>query len=350
MRLLAPLLAAVLAWASTTSGSERTQAAAAADVRDVLARHLSLTAAQIDAVRSGQPVAVAVPPTVDREIAVAGAVRIAAPASRLVDAIRDIERLERGGGFLATGKFSSPPALADLAAFRLPNQDVRALRSCRPGRCDVKLGEHALLQLRRIDWQASDAPEQANQFVRRMAIDYLDQYRAGGNRALAVYRDTPTPIDIARELTDMVGRSTGLTATLPEVSAYLLSYPAGRPASTDDFFYWSLAEFGLKPVFRLNHVVIHATGQDSGLQYAITTKQLYASHYFHAAVETRALLADPERPGQGHYLVVLNLARTDGMTGMFGGMVRSKARNGARAGLSKALGAMKRVAETGAGN
>ncbi len=143
----------------------------------------------------------------------------------------------------------------------------------------------------------------------------------------------------------MVRRSSALTETIPEVSAYLLQYPQARPASVDDFFYWSLAEFGLKPVVRLNHVVIDPTGRPTGLQYVVTTKQLYASHYFHTALEVRALVDDPERPGQAHYLVVLNLARSDGLTGVFGGVVKSKARTGARNGLQKALAAMQRLAE-----
>lgn len=341
------LLASVLAWASTVLAVTGTQAPVAAEVRDLLAGHLGLNATQIETVRRGQPVVVAVPPRVDREIAVAGAVRIAAPAARLVAVVRDIERLERGRGFLATRKFSSPPVLADVATLRLPDEDVRALRSCRPGRCDVKLGQGAFDELGRIDWNAPNVADQANQLARRMAIAYIDQYRAGGNRALAVYRDAPHPIDIAREFADMVRRSSSLTASLPEVSAYLLQYPQGRPASVEDFFYWSLAEFGLKPVVRLNHVVIHPTGRPSGLQYAITTKQLYASHYFHTALEVRVLLDDPEHPGQAHYLVVLNLARSDGLTGLFGPIVRSKARSGARNGLLTVLAGMKRLAEAG---
>lgn len=347
MRPLVVVLAAA-AGASMLSGPAATRAAAPATVEEVLARQLSLTRAQIDTVRSGQPVVVAVPPRVNREIAVAGAVRIAAPASRVVAAVRDIERLERGGGFLATRRFSSPPTMTDVATLRLPDQDVRALRSCRIGRCDVKLGAGAFDQLGRIDWRAADATEQVNRLAREMAVSYVEDYRRGGNRALAIYRDTSTPIDIADELADMVRRASGLTETLPEVSDYLLKYPEGRPASVEDYFYWSLAEFGLKPVVRINHVVIHATGAEAGLQHAITTKQLYASHYFHAALEVRALFADPERPATGHYLVVLTLARTDGMTGIMGGVVKSKARTGARDGLLKALGAMKRLAEAGA--
>ncbi len=271
--------------------------------------------------------------------------RIDAPASRLVDVVRDIERLERGAGFLATRKLSSPPVLSDMAALQLPAEDIGALRHCRPGHCDVKLGQGAFDELDRIDWRAANAADQVNELARRMALVYVEQYRAGGNRALAVYRDKPRPIDIAREFADMVQRWSAMTAMLPDVSAYLLQYPQSRPTGVDDFFYWSLADFGLKPVVRLNHVVVHPTGRSSGLIYVVSTKQLYASHYFHTALELRMLVDDPEKPGRAHYLVVLNLARSDGLTGLFGRIVKSRARTGARNGLRTVLGTMKRMAE-----
>ena len=263
---------------------------------------------------------------------------------RLVAVVRDIERLEQGGGFLATKKFSSPPVEADMAAFRLPDEDIAALRTCRPGRCDVKLGQRALQAAASIDWDALSAPAQANRLMRRMAVEYIERYRSGGNGSLAVYEDAGSPISISGEFEDMVRRSPGL-ATIPEVAAYLLQYPRARSAGVQDFFYWSLAEFGLKPVLRLNHVVIHPTRPASGLQYAITTKQLYASHYFHTALEVRMLVDDAERPGRAHYLVVLNVARSDGFDGLVGGVVKSQARKGALGGIQAALVAMKRLAE-----
>ncbi len=315
------------------------------DIRRLLAREFRFTDAQIATARSGQPVVVSMASSVDREVAVAGAVRIAAPASRMVAMARDVERLERGKGFLATHEFSTPPSLADVATLRLPEGDIEDLRSCRPGRCAVKLGRSAFDDLARVDWRAPNVADQVNQFARRMAVSYVEQYQAHGSKALAVYVDTSDPIDIAGELDDMVKRSSVLTSTLPHVSRYLLTYPAGRPASVEDFFYWSLAEFGLKPVLRLNHTVIHPTGATSGLQYAITTKQLYASHYFHAALDVRVLLDDPEQPGRAHYLIMLSLARADGLTGIFGGVVKRKVTNGGVAGVRATLAAMKRRAE-----
>ena len=81
------------------------------------------------------------PARVNREVAVAGVVRINAPAGTLARLVQDIENFERGEGFLATRRLSNPPSVEDFATFRLPAEDLTALRSCRPGRCAVKLGQ-----------------------------------------------------------------------------------------------------------------------------------------------------------------------------------------------------------------
>jgi hypothetical protein len=71
---------------------------------------------------------------------------------------------------------------------------------------------------------------------------------------------------------------------------------------------------------------------------AIGGKMLYASHYFHTALELRVLARDTARPdAEGFYLISLNRSRSDGLTGLFGGIVRSKAESEAQKGLATAL-------------
>ena len=338
---------AALALAVSLAAAVPGQETLDAQLRTFLRDRLRLTPAQLTAVERGDAVAVDLPSSVDREIAVAGVVRIDAPAERLVALVGDIERFESGPGFLKTGKISDPPVLADFSALEVPAEDVADLRKCRPGKCEVKLGQGAFDQLKSIDWTTPDAHARVTALARQMALDYVVAYRQGGNAELAVYRDNTRPTFIAAEFADMMGRTAQLPETLPGLADYLLEYPkASRPAGLEEFFYWSLAEFGLKPLVRLNHVVIYPLA-GTRTRYAIATKQLYASHYFHTALEVRALLDDTARPGHAHYLVVLNVARSDGLTGMFGGIVKSKARSGSRDGLQRALAATKRRCEAG---
>src|SRR6187455_2245709 len=54
--------------------------------------------------------------TDNREIAVAGGVRIRAERERLIDRYRDIEALKRSALVLDAGRFGKPPRVADLAS------------------------------------------------------------------------------------------------------------------------------------------------------------------------------------------------------------------------------------------
>jgi hypothetical protein len=318
--------------------------AASDPLAPVLTTHFGFTSHDLKTLRAGQPIAKLLPQRLDREIGVAGAIRIARPPAAFVRAFEDIERFESGGGFLLTRRISSPPVPEDFAELTVPPDDVEALRTCRPGKCDVKLGGGALQEFRKLDWNRTDVQSEVDALARRLALEYVTAYQKGGNKALAIYRDKERPTFIADEFADMVKESGVLLETLPPLSNYLIDYPANPPAGINEFFYWSVAQFGLKPVMRINHVVIAHT-EGARAQYAIATKQLYASHYFHTALEVRALVDDDERPGLGHYLIVLNLARSDGLTGMFGGIVRSKARKGSLEGMMRALVATREAVE-----
>jgi len=338
----AVLATAIVAPHASVEAQPQTSAA------QLLVQRFGFTPDQVASVNTGTAVALVLPSRVDREIAVAGAIFVHATAARLVSVIQDVERLETGGGFIATKRLSEPPRLGDFGGFQLPAADVEALRDCRPGRCDLKLGQGGFDQLVQIDWAASDAAARVNALARQAALAYVLAYRKAGNRGLAVYLDSDRPQFIAGEFAQMIGRVDRWPDVLTPLARYLGGYPmAVRPRLTSDFFYWSLAEFGLKPVFRINHVVVHGTGRTSGLLHVVAVKQLYASHYFHTALEVRAVVSDGRPSGKGVYLVVLNMARSDGLTGLFGGLIKPRARNGSRDGLERALVAIRRTAEAG---
>jgi hypothetical protein len=338
----AALAVALLMFHSAVEAQPETSAA------QLLARRFGFTQDQLASVDAGTPVAVVLPSSADREVAIAGSVFVRATAARLVSVLQDVERLESGGGFIRTKRLSEPPRLSDFAGFQLPSADIAALRTCRPGRCDVKLGQGGFDRLATFDWAAPDPAARINVLARTAALNHVLAYRKGGDRALAVYLDSDTPQAVADEFAQMIGRGDLWPEALTPLAKYLGAYPtAAKPPLTKDFFYWSLAEFGLKPVFRINHVVVQGTGRTSGLMDIVAVQQLYASHYFHTAFEVRAVVSGKRPSGRGVYLVVLNMARADGLTGLFGGLVKSKARGGSREALERALAATKRRAETG---
>lgn len=209
----------------------------------------------------------------------------------------------------------------------------------------MKLDHDALAAFAAIDWTAADAGARANLLLRERALGYLSAYRAGGNRASIVYHDREPSVVAAAEFAEMVTRSAPLGAVAGELPDVLLQYPDGQPPGAENFFFWSVSDLGLKPVFRLNHAVVHRRDATQGPRYVMATRLLYATHYFNAGLEVRALFDDAARPGRAHVLVTLNHARLDGLTGFLGRVAKARVRAASRDALSTALRTTKQRAE-----
>jgi hypothetical protein len=150
----------------------------------------------------------------------------------------------------------------------------------------------------------------------------------------------------------LLAGSDPLPAPVPALIAYLEDYPRGRPTGSEDFFYWSVVDFGLKPTVRVSHVTIDPladSSQSSDVAYAIAIKQLYASHYFHSTLELRFLVDDRQSSAQrGFYLVSITHSRNDGMTGFAGSLRRPIISRRSRNGVRRYLEHVKRQVELAA--
>src|SRR5207342_2976772 len=116
---LLSVIAAMVVLAVVT-GAQRGPASLPDRLETYIASSVKLTAAQRGQLLAGQPVTQLLEADPSREVAIFGAVWIAAPASRYIAALRDIEQFEKGENFLATERISSPPRLEDFDALRLP--------------------------------------------------------------------------------------------------------------------------------------------------------------------------------------------------------------------------------------
>jgi hypothetical protein len=295
------------------------------------------TAAERKLLLSGGPVTKLLDVDASKDVAIFGAVWINAPVQRYVDAVQDIESFEKGGGFKLTKRISSPPRLDDFAELRLPEDDVKDLRSCRVGDCQLKLGEKGVQAFRtEVNWNGPGAQEAAEAVMRRLAFEYVTGYLEGGNERLAVYRDNSRPMFVAAEFRSMVDQMPSLTTYMPNIRRYLLEYPNVQLPDATSFLYWQETDFGLKPTIRINHLTIRE-GADNTV---VASKMLYASHYFWTALELRVLLPDASR-GPGFWLVTINRSRSDGLSGFTGLFVRRRARSEALNGVLAALNATK---------
>jgi hypothetical protein len=245
------------------------------------------------------------------------------------------------------GRFGGSPRLADLQALTLPAADVPALPTCRPGACDVKLSETAMRRFRNeVGWSSSGAAHQANELIRTMILELVLAYQANGNAALGRYDDGREPLPVADQFRALLAAADPLPAPVPALLAYLDTYPRGRPAGVEDFFYWSVVDFGLKHTIRVSHAMIYPLAANSpGVVYAIAIKQLYASHYFHATLELRFLVDDRRAGRRGTSLISIMRSRSDGMTGFKGLLLRPIISRRSRAAVGGYLEHVKRQIE-----
>ena len=318
-------------------------------VERLLTERMGFSAGDVRELERGAAVVRSLDTRVRQEVAHVAAVYLDAPPDEFVARFRDIEAFERGPGIPQIGRFGVPPRIEDLRPLTLDPEDVAELSRCRPGDCEVKLSAHAMTRFRdEVDWSSEDAGGQADEVARSMVLDLLRAYQAHGNAALGVYVDGKRPLAVADHFRSLLASRDPLPAPAPALLAYLDGYPRGLPDGADEFFYWTVVDFGMKPTIRLNHVTICPLPDRelTGVAYAIATKQLYASHYFHTTLELRFLLDRTAAEGrEGSALISITRSRNDGMTGFRGLFLRPIIRRRSRDAVRNYLEHVKRQVE-----
>jgi len=247
------------------------------------------------------------------EVAAFGAVSVKATPERFLAAAADVAHFRRVPEILEIGSFSNPPRVEDLAGLSFPDDDIAALRKCKPGKCDVKLGEKFIERLaREVDWSKPDAQARAVNLAKQALVESVKAYQASGAEALGTLVDKSNPVEY-----------------VPEFNAYLRDYPKATLAGAKDVFYWTKDNFGLKPVVSVYHLTLyHGPHSAQAAQ-----KLLYASHYFNTALEFWALGRPPA--GEGFQLLQVYRTRLDPPTGMLAGVLLGKVRAGVLTGVTE---------------
>ena len=326
-------LAAIFTLVTGGAPSGQSPAPLPARLDSYMKAYVKLTPEEQKRLLAGEPVTQLLESDPAKEVAIFGAVWIAAPITRYVEAVKNIEEFEKGDNFLVTKRISSPPRFEDFDRLSLPPDDVADLRTCKVGDCELKLGEAALMRIQKeTDWSKPTATADVERSMRRLALDYVTAYLEGGNSRLAIYRDGARPTFVAQEFAAMLDRMPSLTTYLPDLKKYLLDYPKVTLPKSESFLYWQEAKFGLKPTIRINHLTI----ADQQTHVAVVSKMLYASHYFWTAIELRILVPDPAR-GEGFWFANVNRSRSDGLGGFVGSVIRGKVRGEAEEGMQAAL-------------
>ena len=303
--------------------------------RPFLRKVVQLTPDQFARVERGEVVTKLLPSPEKEEIAAFGVVKVRGTVDALRERMRDFQSFRKVPQIPEIGRFSSPPGIDDLRELTLPADDIDALRRCKPGRCDVKVGTSGLQRIQGgVDWRAADAEARAAAVVKDLMVAYVTAYAAGGTDAMGVTVDKGQPKALSAEFKTLLRNSPYLVEYVAPFHDYLASYPRGSLAHTEDVLYWTKDTFGLKPVVSMYHASIHRTeGVRSGLLVAIKT--LYASHYFNAALEVMAAVPSVDAASNpSFYLLDLYRTRIDPPTGMLSGVLMGRVRSGIEKGVA----------------
>jgi len=299
------------------------------------------TPADFAALDAGKPVTRQLETKEKAEVATVGAIAVKADPLALYEASRDMAKLRRVPEILEIGVFSDPPRVEDLSLLNFSDDDYDAIRRCRPGKCDIKLGAVAIDRLvKDIDWSAPNARQKASALAKEQLVSYVKSYQAGGTAAMGTILDKASARSRVDEFGALLANSPYFLEYVPDFYAYLRDYPKGMPPRTHDVFYWTRDNFGLKPTISVFHVTVQSR---EGNRALLAQKLIYASHYFNAGLETWAVTESPS--GQGFELIMIYRTRLDPPTGMLAGVLMGKIKGGVETGVRENLLAAKSKAE-----
>jgi hypothetical protein len=321
-----------------------TVAARTAGVRTSIPLFDALDAEERAKLDAGQAV-VRLLPAHDGEVAVFAAIRVSVGSDRLTAWVRAVEQLQRGRYVAAIGRFSNPPRIEDLATLSLPDEDLEALKDCRPGSCTVKLSEAEMRQLRQTATTSGARWKDAvQQDFRRLVLARAQAYVTDGHRSAAPYHDHSSPVSPSAEFGQIAGRTTLQGPNGSRVLGYLQKYPREADGTVESFLYWAREQFsGTKATVTLTHSVIFRDPNGSG-DALFVSKQVFATHYFTGSLSVSQIAGGPEG---AKYLLYLRRARLDIPEGIFGGLVRRVVHRKLRTEVPVALEELKRRLESG---
>ncbi len=316
-------------------------------LHDFFAKNIGLSEEQIAAIKNGKAIVKAMPSRTPAEVFLFGAVYIHAAPEKYIHFAHDFDRLRQLPNYLALGVFSTPPQLSDLTGFSFDDEDIKALKQCKPGDCLIQMPASSMEKAQKaIDWSAAYPSQQVNNLLHKAALELVHRYQKEGNQSLGAWHDKRNPTDVPQQFAYMLSYAKALPEQLPNFHRYLLEYPDYRPANTEDAFYWAKVKFGLKPTLRIVHLITVRGKTGDPVVFAVAEKQLYSSHYFETALDLSFCVRAGENAGDpGFYLIKTMGSEQAGLTGLKGSIVRKAAVNGALSNLQKVLAAIHNTLE-----
>ncbi len=278
----------------------------------LLQRLTILNAKKAASVDRGEAVAISLETPEKTEIAILGIVRIEVPRAFY------IERAWHHGSFLSagtkslSGAFGEPARLNDVAALELDPGDAKALAKCRPLDCNVKLPAADMERFRaQLASLHSPAPR-ADSLMREWLVEYVNAYRADSMEETVVYDDTKRPVRSSNAFRALLSEPMLAGLDSEPFTAMLATPRSARPHAVGSRIFWEFDHpSGLKPLLEVLERSMYSSPARPDVNW-MTTKLLYASHYFESQLDFMTVADAPSSPGsRGMYIVVLRRSKFD---------------------------------------
>jgi hypothetical protein len=281
---------------------------------EFLQKDVGLTAGELGQLQSAQPVTKVITMTGGKDIGVFGIIQVDVPRSFLVARVKEFPQFLRVPTRPRFGIFDTPGTLANVQAIRFNPEDVKDLRSCKPGSCSFKLPAAEMQAMReKISGNDQQAAEAINPYVRQRILEVVQDYRARGDAAMLAYDDRGA-VQSSKALRELAATPRYLYQYVPEFQKYLDDYPRTRLDGVTDVIYWSSDEMpSLRPILNITHVSVYSPPSVPNMTL-VSSKGIYANHYFEAALDVLGIADRPESPETGVYVMFLRRYRFDNLT------------------------------------
>ena len=329
----APLRAA---WLAVVLASPALRAQAAPTL---LQRLTILDAKKAASVDRGEAVAVSLDTQEKTEIAILGVVRIEVPRAFYIERARQLTGFLSTGTTSLSGSFGEPARLDDVAALALDPADVKALAKCHPLDCDVKLPAAEMERFRAQLANLHSPAPRADSLMRQWLVAYVNAYRADSMEETVVYDDTKHPVRSSDAFRALLAEPMLAGLDVEPFAAMLATPRSARPPAVASRISWELDHpSGLKPLLEVLERSMYSSPARPDVNW-MTTKLLYASHYFESQLDFITVADAPSSPGRGAmYLVILRRSKFDDLPsgGLFNirGRAVKKLRDALRTSLS----------------
>lgn len=308
------------------------------ELRQLFTKSLPFTAADLDQVERGVPVALSFGSKSQKGIGIVGLVWVEGSQAKFLQDQRTMSENAGTKAMPENGIFGAAPSPDDLRKLTVDAIDLEALSQCHADLCNVKLFREDEQKLAEIGKPGQRDAKRIEQAYKEGLVRAVIEYKKEGNSGLGVYIDKADPVDSGTEFDALLAETPFLQSAVPPLYRYLQNYPNAKPTNSEDIFYWSKIAFGLKPTVRTNHMTLYANSENRTIPWVIASKQIYAAHYLQTSLELRFLVVPQGKPhSNGFYLLTISQSRNDGMEGFWRGIVRTVVRSRARDGVQRYL-------------